>query len=251
MTGINNFSHDKIPPVTSLGIINLAWSLILCISIDKRDNDVGKEVISTWKNLHQRIVQSNNNESIKYIDNVCFLLYSFIGSIAFERYFYYQYAITFEKKRKQSIDYWNDLADMTSFSTDGIILRITSFLGIGSGVSFLGYLNSLFDTPPQYIAIFLIFGFIGLLTLFIIIRIFRNIHIKNIIVSTLEAEQQYWMNIARENYKKNLKGLYENVVKIQKAFYSDYSKIFEPDLNIDNIIDNILPQQVLFQKIEK
>jgi len=170
-TNLSNLAPE--PPITSIGIINLAWSLILNISTEKRDIDLGTEILNIWKEIYRPTEKTSDVHAIRYLDNVSSLLFSFIESIAFERCFYYQYARTCEKKRTHSIDYWNDLADMTSFSKDGIVLRIVSFLGIGGGISLMNNPTST-DSNTQFIGTFLLFGFIGLVIVVIIIKVLRT-----------------------------------------------------------------------------
>jgi hypothetical protein len=160
---------------------------------------VGKEVLREWSELHSRIKKPDNMEDSKYFDNIFCLLFGFVESIAFERYFYYEYIETQEKIRKQTIDYWNDLADMTSFSKDGIILRIASFLGIGgAGVSYLGITNLLYinlNSPNYYAGIFLLFGFSGLVVIVLLVKRLRTSRINSTISSTLDQEQKYWNKV--------------------------------------------------------
>lgn len=159
ITNLSNLAPE--PPITSIGIINLAWSLILNISIEDRDIKLGNELLNFWKEVYKRNEKANDITAIRYLDNISCSLFGFIESIGFERYFYYRYARTCKKKRMNSIEYWNDLADMTSFSKNGIVLRIVSFLGIGGGVSLMDHLTSA-SNNAQFIGTFLLWGFIGL-----------------------------------------------------------------------------------------
>jgi hypothetical protein len=87
---------------------------------------------------------------------------------------------------------------MTSFSKDGIILRIASFLGIGgAGISSLGITNLFHITLNSsnyntYIGIFLLAGFSGLVAIVLLVKRLRTSRINGIISSTLDQEQNYW-----------------------------------------------------------
>jgi hypothetical protein len=114
---------DEEPPLTTIAVLNLAWSLILNLSTNNTDVNLGKEVLKNWNELSSRVEKHNSTKDSTYLNNIFCLLFGFVESIAFERYFYYQYSHTQEKIRIQTIDYWNDLADLASFSRDGTILN--------------------------------------------------------------------------------------------------------------------------------
>lgn len=162
---------DKEPPLSLISIVNLAWSLILNISIRKQDVNIGKEVLKGWNQLWKQR-QYNSAHASMYLNNIFCLLSSFVESIAFERYFYYEYTRTYEKKRTQTIAYWNDLADMTSFNKDGTILRIVSFLGIG-GTSLIG--------KSDNIGTFLLYGLAGLVASVVIVKYLRTREIRKVV----------------------------------------------------------------------
>jgi hypothetical protein len=88
---------DEEPPLTIIAVLNLAWSLILNLSVNKKDIDIGKEVLKNWNELSRRIEKLNNTKDSTYLNNIFCLLFGFVESIAFERYFYYQYYQTQEK----------------------------------------------------------------------------------------------------------------------------------------------------------
>lgn len=180
-------------------------------------------------------------------------MFGFVESIAFERYFYYQYYHTQEKIRMQTIDYWNDLADMASFSKDGTILRIAGFLGVGGGANVLSNLISseAITAPTSYdVGVFLLFGFIGFVSIVILVKTLRTRQIRITVSSTLGAEQNYWESTARKNYKKNLEELYHDIERIQKRYYPNYNEELGGE-KLDEIIDRILPQTKLFEVSNK
>jgi hypothetical protein len=245
---------DEEPPLTIVAVLNLAWSLILNLSGNEKDIDIGKEVL---KNLNKfqthRIEKPSSTKGSTYLNNVFCLLFGFVESIAFERYFYYQYYHTQEKIRMQTINYWNDLADMASFSKDGTILRIAGFLGVGGGANVLRNLISnggISATTSYDIGIFLLFGFIGLVGIVIMVKYLRTWQIRETVSSTLGAEQDYWQSTARKNYKKNLEELYRNIERIQKRYYPNYKEELAGE-KLDDIIDQILPQTKLFEVSNK
>jgi hypothetical protein len=248
ITNLPNLAQE--PPITSIGIINLAWSLILNISIEDRDIKLGNEVLNFWKEVYKRNEKANDITAIRYLDNISCSLFGFLESIAFERYFYYQYTHTFEEKRKNSIKYWNDLADLTSFSKDGIILRIVSFLGVGGGGASL--LNHLFLTGnnSQLISMFLLSGFIGLVVLVVLVKRLRTTKIEDIVHTTLVVEENYWKK-ARRKYVKDLEHLFVNVQKIQELFYPGYSKTKNLSREeMVEVINKLLSYEGLFDSSE-
>jgi len=242
LLGASNISEE--PPLSIIAILNLAWSLILNLSVHDKDVEVGKKVLREWSELHSR--KPGSIKDSKYLDHIFCLLFGFVESIAFERYFYYEYIQTQEKIRKQTIDYWNDLADMASFSKDGIILRIASFLGIGGG-GFLGIRNLLHINSPNYntpyIGIFLLSGFGGLVATVVLFKHLRTGKVNSIISSTLDQEQNYWYKV-RDNYKENLNEMCKNVMRIQDLYYRGAKKY--DDNEIKDIIEKILPQRELY-----
>jgi hypothetical protein len=89
---------DEEPPLTIIAVLNLAWSLLLNISVNKKDIDIGKEVLKNWNEFQSRRIEKvNRTKDSIYLNNIFCLLFGFVESIAFERYFYYQYYDTQEK----------------------------------------------------------------------------------------------------------------------------------------------------------
>jgi hypothetical protein len=246
-----NASNEK-PPLTIIAILHLAWSLILNLSSYEKDSEIGKELLKNWRKFHNRIKEPDSIKDSRYLDNISCLLFGFVESIAFERYFYYEYSRTQEKIRTQTINYWNDLADMASFSKDGTILRITGFLGIGGGADLIRHNNLIpYNKLPLpdvtgTITTFLLFGFIGLVGLVILVKYLRTWKINKTVESTLGDEQKYWKDRARPNYKNNLTELLHNLYKIQEEYYPHYDDKLTPE-KIDEIINSILPQEILFE----
>lgn len=117
--------------------LHLAWGLTLNLSRQAKQVRLGQTVEDYWKNFRSQI-PLNNIKDLNYYDNLFSVLSTFIRSIGFERDVYAQYLDFQEQRRKQTIKYWNDLADMASFSKEGVLIRIASFLGIGGGFSITG-----------------------------------------------------------------------------------------------------------------
>jgi hypothetical protein len=87
-------ASDEEPPLTTIAVLNLAWSLILNLSTNNKDVDIGKEVLKSLNELSSRVEKCNSTKDSSYLNNIFCLLFGFVESVAFERYFYYQYSHT-------------------------------------------------------------------------------------------------------------------------------------------------------------
>ena len=67
---------DEEPPLTIIAVLNLAWSLILNLSVNEKDIDIGKEVLKNWNEFQNRRIEKPNKFSY---------LFQFIQSAAFLR----------------------------------------------------------------------------------------------------------------------------------------------------------------------
>jgi hypothetical protein len=112
--------------------------IIITLSREREQVEIGKQFFEIFKDLKRKTTLTN--EDRMYLDDLFALLSSYFRSIAIERETYFDYVNTIYKQRDATIKYWNDLANMstTSFSAEGLAIRIASFLGIGSIFFFSG-----------------------------------------------------------------------------------------------------------------
>ncbi len=82
-------TSDEEPSLTTIAVLNLAWSLILNLSTNIKDVDIGKEALKSLKELSSRVEKHNNStKDSTYLNNIFCLLFGFVESVAFERYEY-------------------------------------------------------------------------------------------------------------------------------------------------------------------
>lgn len=154
------------PPIGIRAITHLAWGLTMNLSEEDKQNKLGEDVREFWKKFipsygqteEVELKQSESNNNIdpiaeRYLQNIFASLSAYLRSIGYERNVYVAYLDAQKNIRDQSIAYWNDLADLVSFSKDGLLIRLASFFGIGgstilTSTNFFGFIpgGSLFSS---------------------------------------------------------------------------------------------------------
>ena len=131
----DNQQDCKEPPIRVDSTLHLAWGLTLSLSHDEQQNKVGDVVTERYlKDIRDKFQNEtvNDRTAQSYLDNLATILSAYLRSMGFEKGVYDNYLDVQKNKRDQSIRTINDLADLTSFSNEGIVVRIASFLGFGS-----------------------------------------------------------------------------------------------------------------------
>ena len=128
------------PPIKVDATLHLAWGLTLNLSAQNNQGTLGqtlrdyflKEITSTY--VGDKI---NDPKSKRYLDNLIALLSTYLRSIGYEKDVYDNFLDIQKSKKEQKITTINNLADFTSFSSESIIAKIASFVGIGSLVQLI------------------------------------------------------------------------------------------------------------------
>jgi hypothetical protein len=190
-----------------------------------------------------------------YIENLWTVIGSYLRRTGFERDVYARYLDTLDKNRLEYIESLNELADMTSFSSESLIVRISSFLALGAAADIINDIFSVIAIPgpggtpipwPDPV-VFLAFGGIGLFLTLVVFKIWRKWKFKERNNDMFQEQGKYWNDIARPNFKKGLIQLYNDVRELAVIFYPGYS---EPPFNnpnlLDNFIDTFLPSKNVY-----
>ncbi len=239
------------PPLRVDSTLHLAWGLTLNLSSDENQREEAKEFNKIIDNLREEFKQ--DEEALNYLDNLASFLSTYLRSVGFERSVYANYLDTQKSKQEKIIENLNDLADVSSFSQEGAIVRIASFLGIGSLAEFVTkyFAPNAEPTLNVQIGIILFFGFLGLAVTSIVLKVLRGRGIQSVIEATLEKQQRFWTGHARESFKKSLTHLFDDVKKLVEDRYPHYAtsgkeRILTDGKEIDSLIDDILPQKNLY-----
>jgi hypothetical protein len=231
-----------IPPIRVDATLHLAWGLSLNLSSDENQRALGTVVKDYWKDLRDRI--GNDEKSKNYVDNLFALIAAYLRSVGFERDVYSRHLNVLEEYRKHRAESLNDLADMTSFSTESLIVRVTSFLGIGSLADFA--IKSTTIDPN----IILVFGMAGLFGSILVLKLWRHIRIQKDNDNIAKQQQEYWTNIARPSFMNSLTHLFDDAKELVNNYYPNYkdepilTKAGEPK----NTLDHLLPHEPLYYK---
>jgi hypothetical protein len=106
-------------------MLQLAWGLTLNLSSESAQQNIGKIFTDRFQKLSE---EYKNVASVKrYIDGVNGALSAFLRNMGYEKDFLVVELDTQEKIRDKRIENINELADMTSLSSEGLIAQIVAF----------------------------------------------------------------------------------------------------------------------------
>jgi hypothetical protein len=233
---------QNIPPIRVDTTVHLAWGLSLNLSSDENQKQLGSSVKDYFKDLGNRV--GNDEKAKNYVDNLFALITAYLRTVGFERDVYARNLTLLEKNRENTIESLNDLADMTSFSTESLIIRVSSFLGLGSLADLV--ISSTTIDPN----IILFFGMVGLFGTILLLKWWRHSRIQKDNENIAKKQQEYWKDVARPSFMNSLTHLFVDVKELAKDYYPNYQS--EPILtNLGEpktTIDNLLPHEPLYHK---
>lgn len=130
------------PPFKLKALLRLAWGMTLNLSSDPAQQNLGSMFNEIFKKLWEQ--NSQNENILRYLHNINGTLSSFLRNMGYEKDFLVVELDTQAKIRDKEIENINELADMTSLSSDGLITRTVAFF-IGGATSVLAAWRSLFQ----------------------------------------------------------------------------------------------------------
>jgi hypothetical protein len=272
--------NPKEPPLRVDSTLHLAWGLTLFLSHDDKQGTLADQ-------LKERLLASFQFEKldsngVRYVNNLITVISAYLRRMGFEKETYDEYLNAEKEKLERVTKYWQNVGDMTSFSTESTIIKVTSFLGIGSSGEFLikwlqsfeqetkqavvnatqtatqlnatqtaTQLNATQTDTQLYsmpeIGYILIFGSIGLFTSIIFSKWFGSYRVEKARARTLSRQQEYWKKIVRTNYQEGLVHLYNDIKILVDSHYSGYTEpILSEKGKVEQVIDEILPREVIY-----
>ncbi len=247
------------PPLRVDSTLHLAWGLTLNISDDPKQVELGKTFLEIIRNLRNEF--QNQQYELNYLDDLTCFISTYLRTLGWERSVFARYQLQVRDKQADIIKNANDLADLTSFSREGIIIRVSSFLGIGS----LAELLSRFILPSQgsdkvapataqqssavlsEVGLILFFGLIGLVGITAFFKWWRSRRIEKTKIETLALQQEYWMKITRPAFKQSLEHLFNDVKALALARYENYREpTLDNDETLRHLIEEIIPNERLY-----
>jgi len=251
----------KGPPLRVDSTLHLAWGLTLFLSHDKNQNTLAEKLQSTLlASFSSDAANKLDDNDLRYVQNLIAVVSAYLRRMGFEKEVYDRYLDAEKTKLERITEYWKNVGDMTSFSTESVIIRITSFLGIGSsGDFFVKWLGSIKRGAEQAssaqsagndsesivngsvaivngtqsvlpvfsqadIGVILIFGSVGLLTTIAFLKWFGFLRVEKARKETLERQNIYWKDKARKEYKGCLTHLYDDIKKLVSFYYPKYTE---------------------------
>lgn len=180
---------------------------------------------------------------------ISFHLNAYLRTIAIKREVYYINLKSWEDRRDKTVNYWNDLSNMTSISPsiEGIIVKIAGFFGIGAGAALLSKnpTLSIFENP-----LFFIGGLLGLVGIIILIKWLANREIKKAYHFNASMQQMLWKEKAYNDYKESLSSLLEKISKVTQSYYPNYN---EDVLTVDKstYVENMMPSKYIHHQYHR
>ena len=141
-----NVASGVIPPFKLKALLRLAWGLTLNLSSDQAQQNLGNLFNDSFKKLWEQ--NSQNENTLRYLHNINGTLSSFLRNMGYEKDFLVVELDTQKKIQEKEIENVNELADMSSLSSDGLITRIVAFF-IGGATTLLGAWQTLFQSDES------------------------------------------------------------------------------------------------------
>lgn len=126
--------------------MRLAWGLTLNLSSEESQRKLGETFVDYFKTLMAGLTDATDK---KYVTNLIAILMPFLRNMGYEKDFLVVELDIQEDLREEQIKNINELADMTSLSTDGLAMRIAAFIFGGSTLSILGLWQQYFGNNLQ------------------------------------------------------------------------------------------------------
>lgn len=261
------------PPLLIRSTLHLAWGLTLSISTSDKQSNFGIQIKDAMlSSFNAQNLQNLGATDQRYIYNLATVVFSYLRRMGFEKDIYDNYLNIEQQKLQRKIDYWKNMGDMTSFSTESAIVKIASFFGIGASATTIKDMlspssknivtnsttnatqplhnvamkTSIFS--PESVFAILIFGTIGLFATISFLKWFGN-HKVNAAAYTISKKQDaYWKQIMRPRYQKELEILYHDIVYLIKYYYPEYKD--DPLINDDQHVsdgDNKSLQKIIHE----
>jgi hypothetical protein len=232
------------PPLRFDSTIELAWGLTLNLSHEKNEVKIGQAFLDYYKMMKERF-KSNNHVS-GYLENLDGLMSTYLRSMGFERDVFVKGLDIIDKVRDERIKGINDLADMTSFSKDGLILRVSSFLGIGTLANFLaspGFLPSSVN-----LNLLLFWGFLGLIAGVGVAKLLRGSLITWVTAKAYTQEQFFWKEHGKKVFTSRLRNFSHDLKALGDVFYPKYHEpVLDDDKILSKFLDEILPDEKVYE----
>ncbi len=133
----------KGPPLSIESTLHLAWGLTLTLSHEDTQQKLGSHFLELLGKIHEEY--KSDIVAQKYLNNLDSILSRFLRNLGYEKDVYSSYLDTHKNKKEQIIQNTKDISDFTSLSSEGMVIRIASFFGIGS----LTELAVTFGRPAQ------------------------------------------------------------------------------------------------------
>jgi hypothetical protein len=141
--------EQKEPPIKVDSTLSVAWGLTLILSREHSQNKVGEDFFNILRDIRRKYKEDEVHA--KYLDELLMLINGYLRTIAIKREVYFINLKSWESKRDQTIRYWNDLSSLTrtSFSAEGLIVKIASFLGAGSVANLISNASGMFINAKE------------------------------------------------------------------------------------------------------
>ncbi len=223
-------SQIQQPPISIGPTIHLAWGLTLTFSHEKGQRSVGQTFVDRFMNLWEEY--KDNELDRRYLDNLLSLLSACMRNIGWQRDVYVHYLDGRDEERKQRIKSANDLGDITSLKTEGILSRLIAILFGGSALAFLfpretSKAESLAGIEPT-VLLFLLGGAAGFILVTIGLKLWKSWRISRIIKSTFDLKQKYWEKTVKPGFSEALTDFATQLKNLVGEYYPEFYEKEEP-----------------------
>jgi hypothetical protein len=237
------------PPLRVDSTIQMAWGLTLNFSSDAKENTVGTGFLSMLEGLRQQYQNDPNTQA--YLDNLCAEMSGYLRTSGYERDAYVKYLDKISNRRDASVSNINDISDLASTSSSGLLAKISAFLGIGSLAQLVGIITSTaLPTPglPFNLTAVLVGGLGGLALFVLIVRLTRPYLTWRADYHCFRRQQDYWEHKARPGFVRELIQLAGQLRKLVRGYYPKYTEetLTMAEGELRSLIDSFLPSADLY-----
>ena len=138
---------SKQPPFTISRLLELSWGLSLNFSHEESQRTLGQKFVDMFSDIWKRYrpeklepknpVISQQSQNERFIENMIMSLTKTSRNLGFVRNSHVKFIESKDKELERKKKFYDDISDLTSFSKEGFLTKVATFVGSGSFIALL------------------------------------------------------------------------------------------------------------------
>ncbi len=257
MAGPNSTKVGKLkspgePPFRLDSILELAWGLTLNFSHEDKEKEVGKSLLDYFEKTVEQYKAGSKERA--YLNDVRAALTGYLRTYGLERDAFVDQLDEYKEVKEARIKVYTDIGSLSSVSKESAVVKLASFVGIGSASTAIATFFNAEPTPglPFNLLAALLGGITGLFLVSSLFRLLAPRLIDRAERLCYRDKTGIWRNMERPLYLKGLSNLYEAVTPIVKLHYDGYrERVLDNKEELYKFLDALLPANDLYQLFYK